>query len=257
MPDTIVYITCPDNDRLENIAEKIDSDHIEIVMFSGADQAVETAIKSPPTAMIVDFVTDSIVAFGACEKIRQSTVLASIPLLAITDVEDLPTMQDMYQEGVDDFVIEPFANCELLARLKHTILKASAQSQNSGVNDIAKKISKQLDDFELISKIDRVKTELQGNADSMIDIHEQLRQSLEQASEGVAKAEYALQFTDRVAQQVNEIGKLIYGIHIGIKRGQRPYTDKEGDTLEKSSSKSVLEKQDKEGVDDLLKSLDL
>ncbi len=260
---TLVYVTCPDNYRLEAISEKIESDHLEITMFSRPEHAHKQAEKKTPAAIVVDFVTDSNRAFDVCETIRQTPSLADVPMLAITDVEDLPSIQEIYQVGINDLIIEPYPNCELQARLNKLISQeqggssANADNNTSKRPDTIKKIEKQLDDFDLINKIDRIKSELQGNADEMIDIHEQLRSALEQASEAVAKAEYSLQFTDRVAQQVNEIGKLIYGIHIGIKRDKRPYSDKESETLEKSSSQSVLEKQDQASVDELLKSLDI
>ncbi|HIB84983.1 MAG TPA: hypothetical protein EYO59_10415 [Chromatiaceae bacterium] len=60
---------------------------------------------------------------------------------------------------------------------------------------------------------------------------------------------------DRLVER--EIGKLIYAIHMGIKR-DRPYTEKEGTSLTQSSSKTVPEEAvDEEATNALLKSLNI
>ena len=216
------------------------------------DDPLSSILKIQPDALLLDFASDPSFAFKFCDSIQNSSKIKHLPVLVVTDVEDLGSILDLLSVGACDFVLEPYAPCELQARIRNII----AKNGNSDAS-FAKRIEKRLDDFDLIEKIETVKEELQGNADEMIDLHEQLRNALENASEVVAKAEYSLQFTDRVAQQVNEIGKLIYGIHMGVKREQKPYTEKESDTLQKSSSESVLDKMDRKAVDDLLDSLDI
>ena len=253
-----IYIATPDRDRGSAIAERLSHSHPKTTCYTSFDEVIAACEASAPEVIIIDFSNDPN-AFSLCDTIREHTTLKATPVLAITDVEDLQIMQDIYQSGANDLILEPYAQCELQARLSRLVetSKTTASVQDPITQKIIQKIEGQLDNFDLITKIDQIKKELHSNADEMIETHEQLRAALDQAAEAIAKSEYSLQFTDRVAQQVNEIGKLIYGVHISLKREQRPYSDKESRHLEKSSSKSVLEEVDKEKVDDLLNSLNL
>lgn len=252
-----VSIASSSEERQKFLSEQLFDNDLLVESYGAAEAFTSGIAESKPDAIVLDFSASPSFAFNLCGNIRANAQHKQLPVLIITDVEDFPGLMDLFVAGANDFILEPFARCEIQARIRQLITtqKADLSSESMSANT-AHMLEKTLDDFDLLTKIDSIKHELQSNADGMIDTHEELRKALTSASEAVAKAEYSLQFTDRVAQQVNEVGKLVYHIHTSIKNKQ-PYAEKEGGMLNRSSSDSVLKDVDKESVKNLLSSLDI
>jgi len=53
--------------------------------------------------------------FGVCEKVRETTLL---PMIVLSENEDEWAKIRMFQAGVDDYLVEPFSQGEMIARIR-------------------------------------------------------------------------------------------------------------------------------------------
>lgn len=68
--------------------------------------------------LVLIYCSDAACCFAACERLRS---LIDIPIIVLTENDDEWTKIKMFQLGADDYIVEPFHNGELVARLKARI----------------------------------------------------------------------------------------------------------------------------------------
>ena len=119
----LIYIIGNNDSRVESIAAQLSEDGLTLEVHCDAADALAHAVMFPPAAIVIDFVHDPAWAFKLCDGVRSHQVLNPVPVIAITDVEDCQMMKDVFDMGADELLLEPYASCELLARLLHLLEK--------------------------------------------------------------------------------------------------------------------------------------
>ncbi|MCB0210151.1 MAG: response regulator [Anaerolineae bacterium] len=80
------------------------------------------ASKLVPDLIILDVMMPKMSGFEVCERIRNDPILAEVPILMLTALDDLSSKIQGLEAGADDFLSKPFNRIELLARI-HTITR--------------------------------------------------------------------------------------------------------------------------------------
>jgi len=97
--------------------------HLQLAGFSvglcvSGDEVLPQARKQPPVLFLLDIMVPGHSGFEVCRKIRESTDLASVPIIFLTaraGEEDRVRGLDL---GADDYITKPFGTRELTARVR-------------------------------------------------------------------------------------------------------------------------------------------
>jgi len=97
--------------------------HLQLAGFSvslcvSGDEVLPQARKQPPVLFLLDIMVPGHSGFEVCRKIRESTDLASVPIIFLTaraGEEDRVRCLDL---GADDYITKPFGTRELTARVR-------------------------------------------------------------------------------------------------------------------------------------------
>jgi CheY-like chemotaxis protein/anti-sigma regulatory factor (Ser/Thr protein kinase) len=94
----------------------------KIVCAAGGVIALDLAIDEPPDLVLLDVMMPGMDGFTVCRKIRAHPLLAQIPVILVTALDDRESRVRGFEAGADEFVTKPFDYVELRARVS-TILR--------------------------------------------------------------------------------------------------------------------------------------
>jgi len=101
-------------DTLESILEP---EGYILVMAENGYQAIEKARETQPDVILLDVMMPGMSGFEVCQRIRNEKLLAEIPILFLTALDDRQSLLNGLEVGADDFISKPFDRFELRARL--------------------------------------------------------------------------------------------------------------------------------------------
>ncbi|HAV78530.1 MAG TPA: two-component system response regulator [Anaerolineae bacterium] len=99
---------------LESILE---GEGYNIEMAENGMQAIEKAKQLLPDVILLDVMMPGMTGFEVCQHIRNDPVLAEIPIIILTALDDRESLLNALKAGADDFISKPFDRFELRARL--------------------------------------------------------------------------------------------------------------------------------------------
>ncbi|GAB4423427.1 MAG: response regulator [Chloroflexi bacterium OHK40] len=84
--------------------------------------ALELAAAAPPDLMVLDVMMPGMDGFTVCRRVRADPLLAQVPIILVTALDDRESRVRGFEAGADEFVSKPFDYVELRARVA-TILR--------------------------------------------------------------------------------------------------------------------------------------
>lgn len=99
---------------LESILE---GEGYNIEMAENGMQALEMARRILPDVMLLDVMMPGMTGFEVCKHVRNDPLLAEIPIIVLTALDDRDSLLTALKAGADDFISKPFDRFELRARL--------------------------------------------------------------------------------------------------------------------------------------------
>ncbi len=91
-------------------------------------QAVNLFLKLQPDLIILDVLMPEMDGFEACRKIRQNHAGKHIPILMLTGLDDVDSINQAYQDGATDFISKP-VNWTLLGHKIRYLLRTAETSR--------------------------------------------------------------------------------------------------------------------------------
>ena len=105
-----------DEKRIVDIVKyNLKNEGFETIEAYDGEQAVSMAINQKPDLIILDVMLPELDGFSVCKKIRQTM---STPILMLTAKADEVDRILGLELGADDYILKPFSNRELIARVK-------------------------------------------------------------------------------------------------------------------------------------------
>ncbi len=93
-----------------------------VVCAAGGMIALDLALDEPPDLILLDVMMPGMDGFTVCRSIRAHPLLAQIPVILVTALDDRESRVRGFEAGADEFVTKPFDYVELRARVS-TILR--------------------------------------------------------------------------------------------------------------------------------------
>lgn len=112
-----VVVADANHDLLAKVLERAG---YEVVQAKSEDEIVRSARKNP-SLIIGDFKTDSIDVPKFCGRIKGDYLLRHTPIIVVTSQGEIREKIEAVNGGADDYIVSPFLNEELLARVNRVI----------------------------------------------------------------------------------------------------------------------------------------
>ena len=117
-----VLIADDDDAMRDALGAVLDPEGYELVLVGNGAEALAKAAELTPDLMLLDVMMPGIDGFEVCRRLRADSLLAEVPVLMITALDDHDSRLQGIEAGADDFISKPFDDTELQARVR-TILR--------------------------------------------------------------------------------------------------------------------------------------
>ena len=118
--------------QAENLRYRLEQQGYRVFEARNGEEAIKMIEQIRPTVVISDILMPKMDGFLLCKKIKANTNLKNIPFILLTALSDPQDVLKGLECGADDFVIKPFDEEYLLAKIRHTLINAGIPRE-SGV----------------------------------------------------------------------------------------------------------------------------
>ncbi len=189
------------------IAENMAREGLTIIEAKNGLEAMNV-LEDPSNAVdiiITDLVMPEMDGITLCNKIRNQLGLSEIPVIFLTSMSDSKELLKVFKAGATDYLIKPFFQEELLARINVHLEKAK----------LIKRLRKTIDDLEQAEKDRTEKLKLEGVVEMAGTICHELNQPM-MAISGYAelmeikssKDTPFLKQIEKIKHQIDRMGKI-------------------------------------------------
>jgi putative two-component system response regulator len=95
----------------------LDQQGYNLVMAENGIQGLEKAEQCLPDVILLDVMMPGMDGFEVCQRIRKNPLVAEIPIIMLTALDDRKSLLDGLEAGADDYITKPYDRHELRARL--------------------------------------------------------------------------------------------------------------------------------------------
>jgi len=124
---TSVLVVDDDQDLAEMLGIVLNGAGIEVDLVSRGDEAVEVFRNSQPDLVLLDIMLPGIDGIEVCREIRRQST--RVPIVMLTAKGDTHDVVKGLEAGADDYMVKPFKDQELLARIKSQLRRSKGNSK--------------------------------------------------------------------------------------------------------------------------------
>jgi len=92
-----------------------------LALASNGEEALVKATELTPDLILLDVMMPVMDGFEVCRRLRADTLLAEVPIIMVTALDDRESRLRGIEAGADDFISKPIDPVELQARVRTTI----------------------------------------------------------------------------------------------------------------------------------------
>ncbi len=134
----------PDMNRF--ITQCLNRHYEAISAFDGRD-GLEKALQFRPTVVVSDIMMPNVSGAEMIAHMRAHPELRSTPVLLLSAKADEELRVKLLDEGAQDFIVKPFAERELLARVRNLVLAEEARVEMNSLRQTAESANQAKDEF--------------------------------------------------------------------------------------------------------------
>lgn len=102
----------------ETLVAMLESENYQIEMAKDGFQALQLLNHLQPDLILLDVMMPGMDGFEVCRRIRATPVLAEVPIILLTALDDRASLLQGIESGADDFLSKPVDRYELTARVR-------------------------------------------------------------------------------------------------------------------------------------------
>ncbi len=126
--ETILIVD--DDETSVHLLESLLEGDYSLVVASNGKQCLELLHNNPPPDLVLlDVAMPEMDGYQVCEAIKSDDALKDIPVVFISALSETEERLKGLSIGADDYLVKPFENEELLAKVKKTLLYAVGQQK--------------------------------------------------------------------------------------------------------------------------------
>ncbi|MEM9004152.1 MAG: EAL domain-containing protein [Cyanobacteria bacterium P01_F01_bin.86] len=105
--------------NLEAASETLSSAGIDVAIATSGERALRQMEQLLPDLILLDVMMPGLDGYETCRRIKQNPRLRAIPIIFMTVVFDLQSKVKALESGAVDYIVKPFHELEVLARVKN------------------------------------------------------------------------------------------------------------------------------------------
>jgi len=113
-----VLIVDDDPDILDLLDIILKGEGFDVLKASNGEEALQKIQKQPPDLLITDFKMPKLDGDEVCKSLRKDILLRHMPIIMLTGKSEVRDKVYGIDAGADDYIVKPFQEEELLARVK-------------------------------------------------------------------------------------------------------------------------------------------
>ncbi|MBN1587002.1 MAG: response regulator [Candidatus Omnitrophica bacterium] len=121
-----ILIVDDDEDILDVLRITLESEDYEVHSAMDGEEALESIRRRPPDLAILDYNIPKINGIELCRLLKQDLLLRHMPVIMLTGKKELADKVTGIDAGADDYIIKPFEQVELLARVRMILRRTGA-----------------------------------------------------------------------------------------------------------------------------------
>jgi len=125
--------------NLDLLTRVLKGSHHRVRTVTSGAMALEAARRQPPELLLLDVSMPEMDGYQVCQALAQQPVLAPIPVIFISALDDPLDKVKAFQVGGRDYITKPFSAEEVLARVEHHVslgrLQKDLERQNQALLD--------------------------------------------------------------------------------------------------------------------------
>lgn len=103
----------------ETIGMLLAKEDYELAFADNGPSALSKAAELIPDVILLDIMMPGMDGFEVCRRLREHPVLAEVPIVMVTALNDRKSWMEGIEAGADDFVFKPFDTVELRTRVQN------------------------------------------------------------------------------------------------------------------------------------------
>lgn len=139
VPQSDILIVDDNPANLDLLAGLLREHNFHVRAVPSGRMALDAARRSPPELVMMDITMPGMNGYEACAAMQQDPVLAGVPVIFISALDDPLDKVKAFQVGGRDYVSKPFHAEEVIARVNHQVrmlrLEKELKIQNENLQD--------------------------------------------------------------------------------------------------------------------------
>ncbi len=134
----------------------------EVLTAASGPEGLEVVARQRPDLVLLDILMPGMDGYEVCRRLRADPLTAVLPVIMIT-ASGAEEKLKAIEAGADDFVVKPFDQAELLARVKsllrvkeyHDIIQGQAAELAEWNRTLEARVTEQVEEVERLSRLRR------------------------------------------------------------------------------------------------------
>jgi putative two-component system response regulator len=114
---SIILIVDDEPSGRQTLESILEGQGYQIEMAENGVEALEKARQILPDVILLDVMMPGMNGFEVCRRLRNDQLLAEIPIIMLTALDDRKSLLSGLEAGADDYITKPYDRYELRARL--------------------------------------------------------------------------------------------------------------------------------------------
>ena len=132
----LVLIVDDNTQNIQVLAKIIEEEGYDLAVAMNGEEALEFLDRESPDMILLDVMMPGMDGFEVCKRIKRQENLADIPVIFLTARGETDDIVKGFDAGGVDYVVKPFNNRELLARVRTHVALLRARREISELRGI-------------------------------------------------------------------------------------------------------------------------
>lgn len=147
-----------DNPKNRAICEEIFQDDFDLIQADDGTGALKLIRDSQPDVVLLDVMMPGMSGYQVCQCIKTDPATGHIPVIIVSAKGQTNEIIEGFDSRADDYIVKPFVNSELRARVTATLRLKQAQDELQEVNRNLQEHTRKLEEAnERLKELDRIK----------------------------------------------------------------------------------------------------
>lgn len=147
-----------DNPKNRAICEEIFEEDFDLIHAEDGTTALELIRERNPDVVLLDVMMPGINGYEVCQRMKADTETGHIPVIIVSAKGQTDEIIEGFDSRADDYIVKPFVNSELRARVRATLRLKEAQDELQQANRKLHEHTRKLEEAnERLKELDRIK----------------------------------------------------------------------------------------------------